>query len=65
MARSARAYRGAKRQKEIVRKARREEKRRRRLDRKKGVPPIEGQEPRGTGVVEGFPPVSPSEPSLT
>ena len=64
MARSARAYRGAKRQKEIARKARQEEKRRRRLERKRGTLPTEGQEPRGTGV-EGFPPVSPSEPSST
>ncbi len=64
MARSARAYRGAKRQKEIARKARQEEKRRRRLERKKGISPTEGREPRGTEV-EGFPPISPGDPPST
>lgn len=63
MARSARAYRGAKRQKEIARKARQEAKRRRRLERRRGISPLEDQEPRGTEA-EGFPPVPPSEPPL-
>jgi hypothetical protein len=61
MARKARAYRGAKRQKEKTRQTRQEEKRRRRQDRKLGPQEMEGQEPRAGDI----PPESPDQPSET
>ncbi len=61
MARKARAYRGAKRQKEKTRQARQDEKRRRRQERKQGPQEIAGQEP-GAGDIS---PESPDRPSET
>jgi hypothetical protein len=57
MAKRARAFRGAKRQKEKTRQARQEEKRRRRQERR-GTPPSMEQKEFGT---EGIPPEPPDE----
>ena len=61
MARRARAYRGAKRQKEKVRQTRQQEKRRRRQDKKQSPHPLENQEPGATDT----PSKPPSEPPDT
>ncbi|MCZ6551228.1 MAG: hypothetical protein ACE10F_10725 [Candidatus Methylomirabilales bacterium] len=61
MARRARAYRGAKRQKEKVRQTRQQEKRRRRQDKKQSPHLLENQEP----GPESLPPDSPDQPPDT
>jgi hypothetical protein len=61
MARKARAYRGAKRQKERARQARQDEKRQRRQKKKQGPLETEGQEPSAGDI----PPESPDQPSET
>lgn len=60
MARGARAYRGAKRQKERVRQARQEEKRRRRFERRHTPQPTEDREPE-SGDIPSPPPHEPPE----
>ena len=54
----ARAYGANKRRKELARKAKQEEKRRRRLERNKAGPTPEGMAPEGGAVPEAGPPLA-------